>query len=330
MAGSTRKLIKWGSSNTLIISLPRKWIKQNNLTEEQIVKIQVNPDGTLTIIPQDLNFNKANLETEVKVKDPDDLENIRLRILTKYLDGWDIIKIQTTGAEFSSNIRKNIAKIIEPLYGLEILGVNSKTVLIKNVMSLSETISLIKMISDLTIDLGRIALGHINNNGDKDNFGESEFEHIRKYYHRIIREQRRTLLHPASLGKESITLQDTQDFSFYITDLFKIAENMKYIIDTSKKHGVPNDEFGIGKFLEITVGIITDSIDSFLSKETKKAVEIIKKIKKEKPRKREIENSCDAADNQPALLTFQVALDMAEKIMDYSEGICLSALRRAI
>ncbi|MHA2060478.1 MAG: AbrB/MazE/SpoVT family DNA-binding domain-containing protein [Candidatus Ranarchaeia archaeon] len=47
----SRKLVKWGSSNTLIVSLPRRWIKQNNLTEKDEIEIRETCDGTLMVTP---------------------------------------------------------------------------------------------------------------------------------------------------------------------------------------------------------------------------------------------------------------------------------------
>ena len=132
--GNTRKLIKWGSSNTLIISLPRKWIKANGLKPNQSVKLQENPDGTITVVPQEISTESFNLETAVKIKDPTDLENIRLRILTKYLDGWDVIRIESK-EDFPPTIRIKIEEMIDPLMGLEIMGVSTGTIIIKNVMA---------------------------------------------------------------------------------------------------------------------------------------------------------------------------------------------------
>ncbi|MBD3352767.1 MAG: hypothetical protein GF364_14865 [Candidatus Lokiarchaeota archaeon] len=335
--GSTRKLIKWGSSNTLIISLPRKWIKQNNLNANQVVKIQQNQNGTLTIIPQDLDMNKTDMETSVEIKDPDDVENIRLRIMTKYLDGWDIIKL-TTKKEFQSDIRLNIGDIIEPLMGLEIFGVTPNEITIKNVLSVesSNVNSLVKMISNLTIELAKMLLQSIIEPKQlNEELGTVELENIRKYHYRITREQRRALLHPAILTKMELTLQDVLDFSFYVNSVFKIADSIRIMIETIKKHDIPQDTFGIEGYFSDILESIKDSIDSFLFKETSKAISIIKKIKKQKQHKREIENKVDVEEQtidgcEPKLLSFQIILDVCEQILDYCEIVCLAALRRAI
>ncbi len=330
----TGKLIRWGSSETLIISLPRKWVKANNLSAEQFIKIQTNGDGSITLIPENLKIRDKDLETIVKIKDVDDIENIRLRILTKYLDGWDVIKLEVgtgTKTEFPTNIEEKIEEIIEPLLGLQILGINPKEILIKNLMSVegSNVMNLIKLVSDQTISLGKILIGHIEEHEDfSEKTGRTEWKNIKKYHYQITREQRKALLHPASLVSMKLTLQDLVDFQFYLMAVYNIAEIIKYIIDTGKKYSFQGDEFGITSFFKTVINLVEDSIDSFLFKETNKAVEVMKIIKKQKPHKRDIENKVDGAKEHFHM--FQVILDMAEKIMDYNEDVCLAALRRAI
>ncbi|MHA1820430.1 MAG: AbrB/MazE/SpoVT family DNA-binding domain-containing protein, partial [Promethearchaeota archaeon] len=145
----TRKLIKWGSSQTLIISLPRIWVKQNNLRAEQSVRLQINPDGSLMIIP--LNQDAGNMEEQeikatISIRDPMDLDDTKLRITTKYLDGADLIELNTS-KEFPSDIAELLEPLIEPLMGLEIIGVSSNRIIIRNIVPFSQTIYLIKMIS---------------------------------------------------------------------------------------------------------------------------------------------------------------------------------------
>lgn len=335
--GNTRKLIKWGSSNTLIISLPRKWIKANGLKPNQSVKLQENPDGTITVVPQEISTESFNLETAVKIKDPTDLENIRLRILTKYLDGWDVIRIESK-EDFPPTIRIKIEEMIDPLMGLEIMGVSTGTIIIKNVMAVdsSNVYNLVKMISDLSIELSKMIYNQLSSSQKpNEKIGQIEWENIHKYHYRITREHRRALLHPIVLTKMELTLQDIMDFSFYVNAVYKIGEALKYILDTMNKHDLPPDKFGIIRFYEKVQNIFRDSVDSFLFTETSKAIQVIKRIKKERPNKREIENDVDieegsCVDSHPKLLSFQIILDHCEKIMDYCENVCLAALRRAI
>ena len=297
--------------------------------------MQVNQDGTLTIIPRELQPDTDEMQTEIKVKDVDDMENIRLRLLTKFLDGWDVIRIKSK-EDFHPDIRRELENILEPMMGLEIMGINPQELLIKNVMSVesSNVYNLVKMISDLVIELNGILLKRFESpESDNPYNGDIEWENIRKYHFRIIREHRKTLLHPIALVKMNLTLQDVVDFFSYISSIFKIAEVVRYIISTIEKHGLPPDSFEITPFVrKVLDKYVRDSIDAFLFKDTQKAIKTIKAIKDLKPKKRDIENRVDASESNshPKLLTFQVVLDVSSKILDYCEEICLAALRRAI
>lgn len=310
-------------------------MKQNNLTPDQVVNLQINQDGTLTIIPRELQPNMEELQTEIKIKDIDDMENIRLRLLTKFLDGWDVIRIKSV-EDFHPDIRRELEKILEPMMGLEIMGINPKEILIKNVMSVesSNVYNLVKMISDLVIELNGILLKQMEAKDiSLDYDGDGEWENIQKYHYRIIREHRKTLLHPIALVKMNLTLQDVLDFFSYITSIYKIGEADRFIITTLKKHGLPPDSFGISTFVKKVLDYhVRDSIDAFLFKDTQKAIKSIKAINDLKPKKREIENKVDATESNssPTFYTFQVVLDVCSKILDYCEEICLAALRRAI
>ena len=123
-------------------------------------------------------------------------------------------------------------------------------------------------------------------------------------------------------------MQDIVDFQFYMFAIYNIAEIIKYIIDTGRKYKIQDDKFGIINFFKSIVEIVRNSIDSFLFKETSKAIDMMKLIKEKKPIKRDIEDLVDADSINFHL--FQVILDMAEKIMDYCEDVCLAALRRAM
>jgi len=267
-----RRLISWGKSSTLIISLPRKWVKQNNLSADQSVKLIVNVDGTLTLIPQDFEQEHVELETSFKIKDVDDIENIRLKIITTYLDGWDKISLETTGKnEFTTYIREKIEEILEPLMGFQVFGFTPKKIVIKNIISIesSNIFNLIKLVSDQTISLCNILIGTIEQKSEfSEKTGRTEWKNIRRYNYQITREQRKVMMAPLILSKMNLSMQDIVDFQFFMFAIYNIGEIVKYIIDTGRKYKIQDDKFGIINFFKSIVEIVKNSIDSFLFKET--------------------------------------------------------------
>ena len=60
----SRKLQKTGGS-TIIVSLPKKWIKKNRLDAGSEVRLTKQPDGTLTIDP--VSYTHLTLPTNREV-----------------------------------------------------------------------------------------------------------------------------------------------------------------------------------------------------------------------------------------------------------------------
>jgi len=85
-----RKVIKLGRS-TLVISLPKNWVKLNGLKYKDRVCMEIRSDGALEIFP--FKTGKRNLQ-EVKVEvDPVERELLVRKIISSYLNGYWRIKL---------------------------------------------------------------------------------------------------------------------------------------------------------------------------------------------------------------------------------------------
>lgn len=335
----TRKLVKWGSSETLIMSLPRSWVKRYNLTKESEISLIENPDGSLLVSPLSFTSEKPRFEAIIEYDEKamaDDYDYIELMITTKYLDGNDEIHIQkkdTKGVEkFPTKFTNNVLKIVQSLLGLEITSLLSTKIKIVDIMSIQESNIdvLVKIIADTTIDFFQSLIDLIKN-GDLSSIESLLISkrQVRKYYLRILRELRKGLLVPATLSKMGLTAQDTVDLAFFITDVNETAENLEFMLNTLKNKEV-EEEVGalIIDFMNEVNDGFRNSVDSFLFKERKKAIETIKMVPELELKKREIENKLDAMDKNAKYVHFQIILDLNSKILDSCKSISLTALRR--
>ena len=328
-SSSSRKLIKWGSSKTLIMSLPRKWVKMNNLESDMEIRAVENSDGSLTLFPLHINTQDIKSKTVIEIKDEGDLESIWLKLNTAYLDGWDEINL-ITKKEFSKNIKNHVDQIISPLLGLEILGANIKEILIKDVMSIgsSNLLSLIKMISNKSIELTESLMRVIENPNER-NFFDPRLERstIQKYYYRIQRELRKALLNPAHLTKMEMNLQDVVDFSNYINSINDISENLTILINSVNEVGFPVEELSgesqILQFIKRVMSLVKKSIDSFLFKNSQQAIEQIKVSKALGQSKRNLQKGISTKLSS-------YFSEMVAKIIEQSQDICFVALRRTL
>ena len=125
----SRKIIRFGK-NSFVISIPKTWVNQNNLSKGDMVYIdQSQPE--LRIMPSEntvkIEIKKIIIETEEK-----SLQRIRNEITSAYLMNNNIIEL--VGENVTANINE-IKSILRSLAGIEIMEVTAKRVTAHDILS---------------------------------------------------------------------------------------------------------------------------------------------------------------------------------------------------
>ena len=89
----TRKLQFTGGS-TYIISLPKRWIDQNQLKKGSVIKLREEEGGLLSIIPSETAIKQEREEATIKVNLKDSPELIIRKTVSTYLVGYNMIRIR--------------------------------------------------------------------------------------------------------------------------------------------------------------------------------------------------------------------------------------------
>ena len=112
----SRKLQKTGGS-TLIVSLPKKWIKKNKLDAGSEVRLLKQPDGTISIDP-----GQSDPSKKIAIVKCNDEENQHLfrNLIGTYLAGSTEIKV-VGSPRLTVKERKTIRKFSASVIGLEII-----------------------------------------------------------------------------------------------------------------------------------------------------------------------------------------------------------------
>ncbi|NVM53086.1 MAG: hypothetical protein HWN66_05240 [Candidatus Helarchaeota archaeon] len=328
----TRKLVKWGSSKTLIMSLPRNWTKRFNLTEKHEVQVLENPDGSLLILPLQFGIEKEPLEAEIKSEQYPDIQKLNYVIQTKFLDGNDIIRISSK-SPFPKSRYQEISNLVSQLMGFEILNTTTDEIILKDIMAIKESSieELVKMVSNTVLELMRKFLESISPAelstleailNSRDN--------VLKYYLRVHRQLRKALMQPELLTRMNITAQDAVDFAFFIVDLNTIVTNLASMSNAVIKFKEQQFIDTTLELLQPTYQNLKDAISSFLFKNTKEALMVLLKVDEMKQQKRDIENDIDKVTAEQPTTAAQIILDNSEKIIESTFSIGLAALRRAI
>ena len=118
----TRKLQFTGGS-TYIISLPKRWITQNQLKRGSFVKLREEEEGgLLTIVPPGLSVEKRLDEATIMVSPKDDTGMIARKIVSAYLAGYNSIHVRTDKQQLSAKQRHDMKTLVRGmLVGTEIV-----------------------------------------------------------------------------------------------------------------------------------------------------------------------------------------------------------------
>jgi phosphate uptake regulator len=93
LAEETRKLQFTGGS-TYIISLPKRWIDQNQLKKGSVIKLREEEDGLLSIIPTETAIQQKRDEASIKVSPKDSPDLVIRKTVSTYLVGYNMIRIK--------------------------------------------------------------------------------------------------------------------------------------------------------------------------------------------------------------------------------------------
>jgi phosphate uptake regulator len=103
-----RKLQLTGGS-TYIISLPKKWIVQNQLQKNSTLLIRTEDDGSLSVIPSDSAKQEKPQEAYIMVTPKDPPDQIIRKTVSAYLVGYNIIRIKARdGQQLSPKQRASL------------------------------------------------------------------------------------------------------------------------------------------------------------------------------------------------------------------------------
>lgn len=89
----TRRLQFTGGS-TYILSLPKKWITENQLRRGSMIKLREEEGGLLTIMPGDMQTQQKPNEAYIKVIQKDSPDSVIRKTVSTYLLGYNMIHIK--------------------------------------------------------------------------------------------------------------------------------------------------------------------------------------------------------------------------------------------
>jgi phosphate uptake regulator len=157
----TRKLQFTGGS-TYTISLPKRWINQNQLEKGSVIRLREEEGGLLSIIPTETIINQERDEASIRVNPKDSPGSVIRRTVSIYLIGYSLIRIKgEKQKELSTRLRHAIKTFSRNmLVGTEIVTDTPEELILQVLLSYPELSvqSALRRMSIITASMQRDAI----------------------------------------------------------------------------------------------------------------------------------------------------------------------------
>jgi len=297
-----RKIQLTGES-TYILSLPKRWVKKNKLDKGDVLSIMERGD-TLLLKPREEREIEAEIDLEKK-----SLELISRSLITKYIQGFDTVVIRSK-RYIPPEIRKGLKDISGLLIGMEQFGETSNELVFR--MLMREKGDLV----DTVLRMHRMSLSSLEEllrNITPENYNEhilkdiiQRDDEIDKFYFLIFRQ---------------LSSAGGYECSMWI----QIAKSIERISDHIEN--IANLVIQGGKVREEDIDIYKELIDMYsslkfalMNKSSKRAGEIIDKVKSFRVEEKRIMRSIKAKEPE-TLLIYESFRRIGEYISDIAEVV---------
>jgi phosphate uptake regulator len=297
-----RKIQLTGDS-TYIVSLPKTWVKKNNLDKGDIVYVM--EKGAELVIKQKEEKEK---EVDVKIKTTD-MEFLSRILITKYIQGFDSI-VFTSKDSLDSKIRAHLIKTSQYLIGLEPFGETKDGITFKMVMKGGRSIlESVERMHDMSI----LSLRELMENLEEENYDENVMNgiiqrdnEIDKFYFLILRQL------SASGGYESIAWVQIAK------SIERVSDHVEHIANYVKEGKKVRKE-DISYFKHI-IDLYGDAMLTIKTGDLSMAEEILLKMEKQKTKDRDfMEKASQSATKN--ILIYASLRRIGEYISDIAESV---------
>lgn len=284
--GESRKLQLTGGS-TYTISLPKSWIKQNQLEKNSTLLVKAEEDGSLSILPPNLAKQERPQEAYIQVSPKDQPDQIIRKTVSTYLVGYNIMHIKAKDEQLSSKQRTTL-KIFarDMLVGTEIVTDTPAELTLQVLLSYPELSvqSALRRMSIITASMHKdamTALQNLDHSLAKDVItGDNEVDRFNLY---IVRQLKMAIQDPRIIQEIGLaTARDCLGYRLVTKSVERtadhavnIAENVLLLKQRLDERTLDN----IVEMSELAISMFENSIESLYRRDFDLAENSIEKIK---------------------------------------------------
>lgn len=265
-----RKLQEMGGA-TLLVSVPKKWIRTKSLIKGSEVTIEETTDGGLLIYPVKSDAEKPEKEIEIENPSRYGSERTPSEITAAYLLGYDLIRVKGKN-RISHEERDRIISSIKRLIGLEIVEEDERSItslfLVDN--TVVEPSKIVRRVSSLVRAMITDTLNHVINR-ETTNFESvaQRDDEIDRLHFLLVRLIRNAVRDPRAAGKYRLSPIDCLDYRVATSSLETAGD---YAVELSNAvstlEPIPNESLDqLSQISLLLDSIQLDTLSCFLSKD---------------------------------------------------------------
>lgn len=267
----SRKIIPLGKSS-LVVSMPKEWLRQNNLNKGDKVEVIIQNNQTILIRPE---YSRVQKEDKITLyldeEEPED--SITRIVIGCYLNGYEIIALNSK-KRFSSKQQQAIRNIVKSLY-LRIIEATSSKVIIQTLMDESKA-SVISGIERMNLITGAMCDDVLNSMRYWDiDLAKSVInleDDVDQFLFFLLRLIRSSLIDPPLASQLELELVDCLDWQTLVYRIEDVADHTTRIAQSiirlvEMKMVIPQNIWNaLIKSSEIAFESYKQAVEFFLSK----------------------------------------------------------------
>ncbi|RLE55257.1 MAG: phosphate uptake regulator PhoU [Thermoprotei archaeon] len=326
LAPEVRKVQLTGGA-TLIVSLPKDWVRVVNLKPGEEVLIIPQPDLSLLLVPKK-GMKIFPSEIVLDVTKEQSIERITRMILAHFVAGYDIIKVRFSPNTIS--LRKAVKEIVRrKMVGAEIISESSDELTIQCLVSYKE-VPISKLVERMAIIADAMYFDAlkslIENKKDLARDVIERDDEVDRFYWLAVRQ-----LKKAVLGKEALTeigLKDPRQclgYRIVAKSIERIADHASKIASAALKIGekIPSElAKSILEYAEYARSIFNDAVKAFQKVSGDLAQSVMDRVLQIPSKEEELLIKIVGLNLSPITVAeLRIVLDSIRRVAEYSADI---------
>jgi len=331
-----RKIMSLGRSS-LVVSLPKHWVKLNELKRGDVVSLAVQRDRSLVIFPS--AEKKREPKEVVLYVEPDEEQGLIVRkIIGCYLNGYSQFRVVSKGI-FSVPQRKAIRNVARMLY-MRIMETDSKSMNIQTLIDESKaSLELaVRRMHLITHSMCQDMLNSLRNQDimlAKAVFSlDDDVDHFSFFLLRLLRNAAQDPMLANQLGVEPLDCMDFQALVHRVEHVADYSANIArhLIMLNGRQQKIPEDLLA----LMFTAGteatrLYSRAVEAFFSKDIESSFDIIEQQKTIEKMDQEIASKTFMSQQKSTLIVCAVCSirDCIKRIAEFAADIAEISVNRA-